>query len=84
MQMRGINTENLSVCSISGEAKRIIASCLGRRSYLWRTATVSGLYVNHTLIPATLVNQYTEICFARNVKIVSGFIGLRAQTGIKT
>jgi hypothetical protein len=84
MQMRGINTENLSVCNTSVEIERMIACYLGWRSYLWRIATISGAYENHTLIPATLANQYIQICLVHNVKAVSGFIGLRTQTGFKT
>ena len=61
----------------------MIACCLGRRSYLWCTETISGPYANHTLIPARLANQYTQICFACNIKVLSGFIGLRARTHTK-
>lgn len=83
MQMREINTENLSVCGIPWDVEGMIASCLERQSYLWRTATITGAYASHTLIPPTLVNRYTQICFARNIKTVSGFTGLTAKTGIK-
>jgi len=75
MQMPGINTENLSVCNTLGEIEGMIACCLGRRSYLWLIATISGAYVYLTLIPARLANQYTQICFACSAKSVSCFIG---------
>jgi len=75
MQMPGINTENLSVCNTLREIEGLITCCVGRRSYLWRIATISGAYVNHTLIPVRLTNQYTQICFACSAKAVFCFIG---------
>lgn len=84
MQMRGINTENLSACNTSVEIEGMIACCVGWRSYLWWSATISGAYENHTLIPARLANQYIQICLAYNVKVVPGCISLITHTGFKT
>jgi hypothetical protein len=84
MQMHGINTENLSVCNTSVEIEGMIACCLGWRSYLRRIATISGAYENHILIPASLANQYIQICLVYNVKVVSDCISLITQTGFKT
>jgi hypothetical protein len=87
MQIPAINTENLSVYNTlggGGVLERMIACCLGRGSYLWRIAMISGAYLNHTLIPARLANRYAQNCLACKAKAISSFIGLRKQICFKT